>query len=251
MNLFLTSSLCFYKQLKIDPSNAMIRNLKAALPRSLAGLCVSSSPDAFERTDYYADGLKAAFKNEGFSFSSFNVLNSRTAPFAAELVRAADLIILMGGHVPTQNAFLRRIRFKDLLAGFEGTVVGISAGTMNAASTVYAQPEEDGEAVDPAYQRFLPGLGLTELMILPHYQYYQDLILDGLRVYEDITYPDSAGRRFYALPDGSYLFGTDGEQWLFGEAWLIEDGSVRKVLSIGEKQRLKGDRLTGEPLPVV
>jgi len=31
---------------------------------------------------------------------------------------------------------------------------------MNCADTVYAQPEEPGEAVDPDYQRFIPGLGL-------------------------------------------------------------------------------------------
>lgn len=33
---------------------------------------------------------------------------------------------------------------------------------MNCADTVYAQPEEPGEAVDPDYQRFIPGLGADD-----------------------------------------------------------------------------------------
>lgn len=251
MNLFLTSSLCFYKQPKIDPSNHMLQNLAAVLPLSLACLCICSDPNSSEKADYYAAELKAAFENEGYHFSSFSVLDARTEPDASELVRSADLIILMGGHVPTQNAFFHRIHLKELLSDFIGTVIGISAGTMNSASTVYAQPEEDGEAVDPGYQRFLPGLGLTELMILPHYQFYKDLFLDGLRVYEDITYPDSFGRRFYALPDGSYLFGLNGQQWLYGEAWLIENGILQQVLSVGQKQLIQNGCLFGEPSPIL
>ena len=41
---------------------------------------------------------------------------------------------------------------------------------MNSADIVYSQPEEEGEAVDPAYQRFLTGLNLTKTNLLPHYQ---------------------------------------------------------------------------------
>ena len=251
MNLFLTSSLCYYKQPTIDPSNEIIPILKKVLPCALSGLCICSDPDSFDNADYYAAELKTSFENEGFVFSSFAVLDSRNDSSAFGLINSSDLIILMGGHVPTQNAFFRHICLKEMLRGYKGTVIGISAGTMNAASTVYAQPELDGEAVDPAYQRFLPGLGLTEVMILPHYQFYRDIVLDGLRVYEDITYPDSYGQRFYALPDGSYLLGINGQQWLCGEAYLIENGSLKKVLSLGEKQLLDGDHLKGDPEPII
>lgn len=42
-------------------------------------------------------------------------------------------------------------------------------------------------------------------MILPHYQDIKDDILDGKRLFEDITYPDSYDKEFYALTDGSNL----------------------------------------------
>ena len=77
--------------------------------------------------------------------------------------------------------------------------MGISAGSMNLADMAYIQPEEEGEGVDPDFVRFAPGLGLTDVNVLPHYQKCKDDILDGLRLFEDITYPDSRGNTFFAL----------------------------------------------------
>ena len=105
---------------------------------------------------------------------------------------------------------------------------------MNSAEVVYAQPELEGEATDPNYQRFLPGLGLTKKMILPHYQMLKDEVLDGLRVMEDIAYPDSQGRRFYLLVDGSYLYIEDGREEVFGEAYLLADGKLSQISKLGE-----------------
>jgi len=44
-----------------------------------------------------------------------------------------DVVILAGGHAPTQNAFFHKIKLKELLKIFDGIVIGISAGTMNCA----------------------------------------------------------------------------------------------------------------------
>ena len=100
---------------------------------------------------------------------------------------------------------------------------------MNAADTVYAQPEEKGEAADPAYQRFLTGLNLTKTMLIPHYQEIKDQILDGKRLFADVTYPDSFGRQFIALCDGSYLYSDGMTERICGEAYLIRDGRIRQI----------------------
>ena len=73
-----------------------------------------------------------------------------------------------------------------LFHGYHGIVMGVSAGSMNAAHIVYAAPEEPGEAADPHYSRWMNGLGLTETRILPHYQFIRDHVLDGQKV-EDMT----------------------------------------------------------------
>ena len=238
MICFLTSSPFTVGSPYLNPQNGFIEKLRQALPGLCRGLFVCSSPDRPDLTDRFAGDMRFALESAGASFSSFQVLDNRNAANAHALVNRADLIIFAGGHVPTQNAFFREIRLKEALRGFQGTVIGISAGSMNSAQTVYAQPEEAGEAVDPAYQRFLPGLGLTQTMLLPHYQMVKDDVVDGLRLFPDITLPDSMGRRFIAIPDGSYLLVQDGKETLFGEGWLIEDGRMEQMQKEGESRQI-------------
>ena len=119
------------------------------------------------------------------------------------------------------------------MAGFGGVVLGISAGTMNSAETVYVQPELPGET-RPEHPRFLPGLGITKAQVLPHYQRTKTDILDGLRLFEDVTYPDSLGQRFLALVDGSYLLCRDGRTQLRGEAYEVADGTLRQISREGD-----------------
>lgn len=49
-----------------------------------------------------------------------------------------------------------------------------------------------------------------------------DDILDGQRIFEDISYSDSYGREFYALEDGSYFIIENQTTTLFGAAYLIK-----------------------------
>ncbi len=234
MTCFLTSSPFLEEENSINPANGLLEGLRNCLKPNCAALFICSNPEGHERTIFYAQALREAFEADVFTFSSFEILDGLNRDRAEELVKASAFIVLAGGHVPTQNHFFREIGLRELLQGFDGVILGISAGTMNAAEIVYSQPEEEGEAIDPAYQRFLPGLGLTKTQILPHYQTTRHDVLDGLRVFEDITYPDSVGRSFFALPDGSYLYIQDGREELRGEAFLIRDGALRRICKKGE-----------------
>ena len=78
--------------------------------------------------------------------------------------------------------------------------------------------------------------GITATKIIPHYNETKDLMLDGKRLFEDISLPDSIGHRFYALCDGSYIMGDGSMEMLCGEAYVIEDGSIRQVSSPDEKK---------------
>ncbi len=236
MICFLTSrtDLPDSDHLSLNPANHFAEELLRVVPKPCRALAVCSDPDVPEITDYYAVLMRKSFENAGLAFKSFQALDGRNEARAAELIRDADLLILCGGHVPTQNRFFRRISLKELLRGYDGVLIGISAGSMNCAETVYAQPEEEGEAVDPAYRRFFPGLGLTKQMILPHYQEIKDDVLDGLRVMEDIAYPDSMGRAFLIFPDGTYLHIENGRQTVCGEAWRLADGVLTPICANNE-----------------
>ncbi len=213
----------------LNPANGFVDELKKALPGTCRALFIASNPDDDTKLRRFAEDMESSFAEIGIRFSGPSLLFRETQDDCGYLLTHSDVIFLCGGHVPTQNKFFQEINLRERLAGFNGVVVGVSAGSMNSADVVYAQPEEPGEAVDPDYVRFLPGLGLTKYNIIPHYNQDKDWTLDGMRLYEDITYADSMGHEFYVLVDGSYILGRDGGEELRGEAYLIADGSIRQI----------------------
>lgn len=231
MIAFLTSSPCVPNADRaiLNPENGFVDRMRAALPAHPRCLFICSHPDSAYLTDKYAGDMDEAFSGAGMPFGSLTVLDSRTDERAAELIAQSDLIILAGGHVPTQHAYFERIGLRKLLADYSGVIMGVSAGSMNAADRVYVQPEMEGESIDPGFQRWASGLGLTQVNILPHYQQVKGWYLDDKRLFEDITYSDSYGHAFYALVDGSYLYVENGTEQLLGEAYRIADGQISQV----------------------
>ena len=241
MTLFLTSSPCdddvpqgcdlpciYFER------NAFVANLRRYVAPGGRFLVIAAWPEDHARNDEMARTFAGCFAWHGMGFTQVDVLDSRSADRAAELVAASDVILLAGGHVPTENAFFKAIGLREKLAGYEGVIMGVSAGSMNAADTVYVQPEEAGEAVDPHFVRWTKGLGLTDKNILPHYNMVKDNILDGLRLFEDVTYPDSVGHPLYVLMDGSYILEHDGQSILYGESCLLHNGVLERICREGE-----------------
>lgn len=235
MIAFLTSSPCVYQSPRaiLNPDNQFLDNLCQSLPERPRCLFICSDPDSPDWTDRVGWEMAGAFAEAGIEFSNFAVLDRRNQEDAQMLIWESDFIILAGGHVPTQNAFFQEIGLRELLENYQGVLMGISAGTMNCAGLVYVQPEEEGES-DPEFPRFLPGLGITEVNVLPHYQQVKDNVLDGLRLFEDITYADSMGACFFAFVDGTYLLIADGHTTLFGEAYCIRDGEIERISGVGD-----------------
>lgn len=236
MTLFITSSpfIDGAPRAILSNANEFVDRICAALPRNPRVVFVCSNPDDHEGTCEFAAITTAAFAEVGVHFSSYQVLDGSNAAHAYGMIAHSDFVVLSGGHVPTQNSFFRKIRLRHILHKFQGVVLGISAGSMNMADEVYVQPEEDGESIDPNYKRFAPGLGLTQVNICPHYQKVRDRILDGKRLFEDITYGDSLGREFFALPDNSYFYQDDTGLLLCGNAWRIRNGILELLTVDGE-----------------
>jgi len=236
MTLFLTSSPCVIgaPRVILNPANGFVDRLKESLPQWPRLLIVSADPENHADICNFGNEMIRALREFGIPCGSFNVLDAASAEFAPFLVETSDLIILMGGHVPTQNAFFQEIALREILADYEGVVMGISAGSMNCADLVYAQPEEPGESIDPEYERYLPGLALTSINILPHYQQVKNNLLDGQRLYEDITYADSMGKVFYVLVDGSYYYQDEESAAFFGQVSRLSDGILEWLSADGE-----------------
>ena len=234
--LFLVSSPFTEPGKPLNENNKFVERLLKCEHHS--ALMVTSAPSDIRFSESFSYAIQHTMALSGITFENYIILDDRNKMDAQELVAASDFIILGGGHVPTQNAFFADIGLKDCMKNFDGTVLGISAGSMNAASIVYAQPEEEGEAVDPKYSRFLEGLGLTNVMLLPHYQDTKDRILDGKKLFEEVTYPDSFGRQFIAICDGSYLYADGTAERICGEAYLIQNGTISKICDEGKEYPL-------------
>lgn len=228
MTLFLTSSPFIEGSPAFSCENGFADMFLHALPQPVNALFVASSPEDIEGTEEWARCMKESMGELGANVLTAHVLHNGTAADAPYLVAGANFIMLNGGHVPTQNRFFLRLGLRALLQDWDGVLLGISAGSMNCADTVYALPEEPGEAISPFYQRFLPGLGLTHTSIIPHFQRLRDAVLDGKVMIDDLAVGDSIGHRFYALPDGSYLYRKERREELHGPAWVIADGQCRQ-----------------------
>lgn len=202
-------------------------------------LVITATPDEYEKNDEMTQYFEKVFAASSLSVKCIRLLDRRTEKRLGEWLADSDFVVLGGGHVPTQNAFFKQIGLREAMENFSGVVMGISAGTMNCADLVYAQPELAGEAKDPFYEKFITGLGLTKQNVLPHYQMVKDNMLDGMRLMEEITYGDSAGHTFYALEDGSYIRCEDGEETLYGNAYMIRDGDFSVICRDGESRKIR------------
>lgn len=223
----------------LDQMNNFVDNLKVHWKECAKCLMITASPNAYEENDKMTAFFADAVEKAGLFYSEFLLWDGRDEIMSKEELHTYDVILLGGGHVPTQNQFFQEIGLREKMQDFNGIVIGISAGTMNSADLVYAQPELPGESVDPDYMRYFKGLNLTKTQILPHYQMVKDSELDGRRLYEDITCEDSFGNCFLVLPDGSYLMIEDGMETVWGEAWQLADGKLFKICENDETKRLR------------
>ena len=240
MILFLTSHIGgSYKKdgvripSRLCEENKLLDNLQKRWKSNSNVLIVAGAPADTAVNDSIREIFSKAFAMSDLPFDAMCVCDERNVG-VLEAINDFDVVILAGGHVPTQNKFFNEINQQKYLKKYDGIVIGISAGSMNCAENVYAQPEYEGESIDENYQRFIKGLGITEYNVLPHYQDIKDDMLDGKRLFEDITYADSIGKKFYALEDGSYILTENKESVVYGAAYLIADGRIEQICEEGK-----------------
>ncbi len=212
----------------MSAANGFVRKLQKEWVDNSKVLIIAGTPDDYERNDAICESCRQSFPMSGLSISYMEICDSRNAALA-DKINEMDVVVLSGGHVPSQNRFFHRIGLKDKLTDFDGLMIAWSAGSMNCAEDVYAGPELEGKPIDPNYKRGLPGLGITNINIFPHFQRLRNDWLDGLRLIEDITFADSMGHEIIALNDGAYMTIEDGITTLFGEAYRILNGKIEVI----------------------
>ena len=108
--------------------------------------------------------------------------------------------------------------------------MGASGGAMNMADTVYCIPEVDGEHTDKNFKRYIKGLGLTNINIIPHYQHFKQMkFLDGTNMLKEILLPDSKKTELVCLPDRSYIIVKNNKIQIYGKAYVLENGKEKTI----------------------
>lgn len=236
MKLILTSSLDLSSKNQdgiriahnFGNENGILDLIKNSTSKQENFVFVASSESNYDATDLYANVTFASF-NLTFPFKNYAILDGRTKHRAKELIENADLVFLCGGHVPTQNKFFQHINLEEIIKNTKALIIGQSAGSMNSAEIVYAQPELDGETTDPNYKKYLKGLGLTNISILPHFEQELGAVLDGKDVFKEISLPDSKIRPFIAYSDGTFIYDNGKSQHIYGKAYLFDGGSYQQI----------------------
>ena len=222
---------------RLMETNGLLEHIQTSWKNGSKVMIISGSPDDYDKNDSVLYCLGRAFFLSDLSASEVVMCDERNKAIIKRLPEM-DVLILAGGHVPTQNRFMKEIGLKERLQTWDGLLIAWSAGSMNCAETVYAGSELPGEAIDPNYQRWISGLGITKINIFPHFEALQNEMLDGMRLIEDITYSDSMGHEIIALNNGSFIVTDNGTETLYGEAYSIKDGEQRQICSDGESVEL-------------
>ena len=138
-----------------------------------------------------------------------------------------DFIYLSGGDTMHQMNYFNEINLTDILKKYEGVVLGKSAGAMNCSKTVFCAPEEIERLND---KTTWPGLGLTDLIIEPHFtlepeeQAFRNILLEGSNTFT-----------IYAIADTTHIV----DNIIYGEAYLIKNSVINKLCDHGEKFIIK------------
>ncbi|NBI84609.1 hypothetical protein D3Z48_21735, partial [Clostridiaceae bacterium] len=112
-------------------------------------MIIAASPNDYERNDTICECFTQSFPMSGLSISCMEICDNRNEKLA-DKIKEMDVVLLAGGHVPTQNNFFHRIGLKNRLEDFNGLLISWSAGSMNCImvpgiqTTPYEKDREHG-----------------------------------------------------------------------------------------------------------
>jgi dipeptidase E len=238
MNLFLASNIGGVKKengnmipVKFYEKNEFLKNLKKYIKNYRKFVLIASDPDNYKRNDMFLQMDIEALQLSGLTFKEYLVLDGRGKENITSILKDCDLIFLSGGNTLTQNIFFNNVNLKENLKDIDSVIVGISAGSINAANNVYNSPEIEE---DLKHTPYLKGLDLTNINIEPHF-ILEDLSNDyNKKLQRKEILKESYNRTLIALTDGAYILQTDKDCKLYGESYKIKEGIITKICNNDE-----------------
>ena len=146
MKLFMTSSpLGAYRSTEaptfkgLDPANGLVEELASYWREDSRCLYITAFPEEYAVNDRIRADFERIIRETGLSLKCMDLCDRRGGREIISKLGDYDMVILGGGHVPTEKAFFDEIGLRDAFLsgdGWDGIVMGISAGSMNCAEVV-------------------------------------------------------------------------------------------------------------------
>lgn len=246
MTTFLTSNIGGIKKengkkivTKLFEDNNFLNNLKLYLKGHNKFVLIASDPNSYERNDLFLNMDKEAFKLSGIEFKEYVLLDNRNSNDIKSVFQNSDLIILSGGDTFIQNKFFNEINLKEYIKNIDSVIVGISAGSINAAKEVYNSPEKEEDLINP---EILEGLYLTNINIEPHFD-IDEFNSEYRKIQLDSMIKESYNRVIYALEDGSYILVNNNNNTIYGKCYKIHNGTIELICDNNEFLEIKENKM--------
>ena len=194
------------------------KSIKANLLERNSLVFIVSSPNGFDKSDFYYNVVKKWFFNIGIEFSNYYLIDNRIDKYKAiDLIEKSSCIFLMGGITREQFAYIKNNGFLQSLQRYNGIIMGISAGAINLAENSLSI----GYPKDPESIMY-KGIGITNKTIHPHFSVENIEELIELKKF-------SQNNTIYGLCDFSAIVENDNTVKMFGNIYEIKNNVVKKI----------------------
>jgi dipeptidase E len=165
---------------------------------------------SFDKTYAKSKLLFDYFRSLGASTVNTVDFSSTNSEIQEKIV-ASDLVYLTGGVPSVLIERLKKFGIEKLLGGFEGVVVGRSAGALALCRKCVITYRSDSRV------KVIDGLGLVDITLKAHYRLGWDRELIELSKNQDI----------YAVPKGSALVWENGNLTAINNVYLFHNGEQK------------------------
>ena len=200
-----------------DFKEKLTENIKKDLVSYDSLVFICSSPDDYERTDYYYNSNIKWLNSGGIKFNNYHLLDNRIDRSEANnYIKYSSCVVLMGGITREQIEYIKENNFIETLQNYNGVIIGISAGAINLA--VKSLCLEEAKNVETIRYN---GIELTDKIIYPHFSIDDPEIVGELVKYSKDTV-------IYGICECGAIIERENETIYLGDIYKLSNNKVEK-----------------------
>jgi dipeptidase E len=212
-----------------DFTDDFVRELKEYSKVNKKFAFVASSFENHARTEKYCAYILDLFKKIGVIFEEINIIDYHVSKEDAEqIILKTDVVWLSGGDTLMQMKYFNEYNLREILNRYDGTIIGMSAGSINMADKVVLPRDKEDNVPELSVYK---GLGLVSINIEPHLDFNRKEHIEDIK---------NASRLapIYGIYDGSFILVAGDKVEVFGDYCIFENESV-SFYNIEDKEKGK------------